>query len=102
MGAVLMLSRAAATELATVGIRVNSVKPGPTVTNLTATWGPERDKDGNITTIEDIAQRILSQIPVGQMAQPREIASVIAFLACDASQYITGSEFVVDGGYTAV
>lgn len=40
-------------------------------------------------------------IPVGRMGQPSDAAAAIAFLACDDASYVTGAEYVVDGGFTA-
>lgn len=45
--------------------------------------------------------RTLSRIPLARMAEPRDIANAILFLASDESSYMTGSELVIDGGYTA-
>jgi 3(or 17)beta-hydroxysteroid dehydrogenase len=46
-------------------------------------------------------ERILGGIPLGAMGEPLDIANGCLFLACDESKYMTGSELVIDGGYTA-
>jgi NAD(P)-dependent dehydrogenase (short-subunit alcohol dehydrogenase family) len=74
-------------------IRVNSVHPGPTETEM-LTGGAARAVE-----IPQVKQ-IIDAIPTGRMAQPVEIANVVAFLAGDASSYMTGSEVFVDGGLT--
>src|SRR5581483_6745492 len=73
------------------GIRANSVHPGQVETPLSA------------AALSDPARRsaTLDRIPLGRMGQPVEIADAIVFLASDASSFMTGSELVVDGGYTA-
>lgn len=101
-GAVLMLSKAAANELAGSGIRVNSVHPGPTNTNLSADWPPPIGPDGEEIPLEVALAAAAEVIPMRRFGEPEEIASLIAFLASDASSYITGAELVIDGGYTAV
>lgn len=79
------------------GIRVNSVHPGYVATPMI----------GNALAVlpEDQAtalhQAVMAGVPLGRMAEPREIAKAILFLASDDSSYMTGSELVVDGGYTA-
>jgi len=50
---------------------------------------------------EAFQERILSSIPLGAMGQPRDIANGVLFLASDESAYMTGSELVIDGGFTA-
>jgi NAD(P)-dependent dehydrogenase (short-subunit alcohol dehydrogenase family) len=100
-GAVRLLSKAVAYELAATGIRVNSVHPGPTATNLSASWEPPRDAQGNLIPPEVARAAWLRMIPAGRLGEPSDIAWTIAFLASDAACYITGSELVVDGGYTA-
>jgi NAD(P)-dependent dehydrogenase (short-subunit alcohol dehydrogenase family) len=78
-------------------IRVNSVHPGyvgtPLVANAIGALPPEQ--------AAAMLQDLLGRIPLGRLAEPREIASVVLFLASDESSYMTGSELVVDGGYTA-
>lgn len=51
--------------------------------------------------IEPYAARTVGQMPVGRFGQPDELGDVIAFLASDASRFMTGSEVTVDGGFTA-
>ena len=94
-GGVLMLTKAAALELAPAGVRVNSVHPGfietPMVVNALR-------QSENENAMRDM---IISRHAMGRLGVPREIADAIVFLASDESSFMTGSELVVDGGYTA-
>jgi NAD(P)-dependent dehydrogenase (short-subunit alcohol dehydrogenase family) len=99
-GAVRALSKAVAFELAKTGIRVNTVLPGPVATNLSAEWDPPTDEHGRTISAEQSLAMWSSVVPMGRLGKPSDIAPVVAFLASDAAQFITGSEFVVDGGYT--
>jgi NAD(P)-dependent dehydrogenase (short-subunit alcohol dehydrogenase family) len=101
-GAVKMLTKAAANELAPDGIRVNSIHPGPTATNLGADWEPPRDADGKLIPQEVVIANWQRLIPMGRLGAVSDIAPVIAFLASEAAGYITGAEIVIDGGYSAV
>lgn len=89
-GAVRMLTKAAASEFAADGIRVNSVHPGYVGVPM----------DGSEFTEERERARTLT--PMGRWAEPAEIAAGIAFLASPDASFITGTELVIDGGYTAV
>ncbi|MCE7795410.1 SDR family oxidoreductase [Sphingobium sufflavum] len=100
-GAVRALSKAVATELASSGIRVNCVMPGPVATNLSADWEPPRDADGAIIPPDVALAAWAKLIPMGRLGEARDIAPLVAFLASDAAAFITGSEFIADGGYTA-
>ena len=88
-GAVHMITRALAIELAPHGIRVNSICPGLTETPLAAyaLATPERRAS------------IEKQVPLGRVAQPGEIAAAALFLASEDASYITGEALVVDGGF---
>ena len=101
-GAVRRLSKAVAFEFAKKGVRVNSVHPGPTATALGAAWDPPRDEAGDLLTPEAAAALWLRLIPNGRFGMPADVAGAIAYLASDASAYVTGSELVIDGAYTAV
>ncbi len=101
-GAVRMLTKAVAREFAKRGVRANSLHPGPTATNLTTDWDPPRDEAGNLIAPEKVMASFLSCIPANRFGMPTDMAGAIAFLACDASAYMTGSELTVDGGYTAI
>ncbi|SPM29486.1 SDR family NAD(P)-dependent oxidoreductase [Mycobacterium terramassiliense] len=77
------LTQNAAAELASLGIRVNAVFPGPIATPM----------------LDDATQRRLAASSVfGRIGRPGEIADAVAFLVSDAASFITGSELVVDGG----
>jgi NAD(P)-dependent dehydrogenase (short-subunit alcohol dehydrogenase family) len=100
-GAILMLSKAAAVELAGDGIRVNTVHPGPTVTALGASHEPPKGEDGQPLTREQALAQWHARIPARRFGQPEEVAATIAFLLSDAAAYTSGAEMVVDGAYTA-
>ena len=76
----------AAAELARFGIRVNSVYPGLIDTPMLAGNTPETNA------------RFARSVPLGRMAQAREVAEVVAFLVSDAASYVNGAEVAVDGG----
>ena len=90
-GAVRLLTKSTAIQYAKDGIRVNSVHPGPVATPMTevSRADPER------------YQNNISRTPMGRYGQPEDIAYGVLFLASDESSYMTGSELVIDGGYTA-
>lgn len=100
-GAVRGLTRAVAFELAHEGIRVNAVLPGPCATNLGASWDPPTDAEGRPLSPEAAYAYWVNLIPMGRIGEPRDIAPVVAFLASDAARWVTGADFVADGGYTA-
>ena len=84
------MTRSAAQELAPHQVRVNSIHPGIIDTPMAA----EFDRVG-------VRQTLTERIPVGYMATADDVAKLALFLASDDSTYCTGSEFVVDGGFTA-
>jgi cyclopentanol dehydrogenase len=90
-GAVRIFTKAAAIQYAKDNIRVNSVHPGPILTPMTA----------NTVADAELYKRFLGRIPMGRYGRPEEIAYGVLFLASDESSYITGSELVMDGGWTA-
>ena len=85
-------SRVAAKELAARGIRVNTVAPGPVNTPIFGKTGMPED------AINGLAAAIQSNIPLGRFGEAKEIANLVAFLASDEARWITGSEYVIDGG----
>jgi NAD(P)-dependent dehydrogenase (short-subunit alcohol dehydrogenase family) len=90
-GAVRLLTKATAIQYADDGIRVNSVHPGPIATPMTA----------RARTDPTRAARTVSRIPLGRFGKPEEVAYGVLFLASDEAAFITGSELVIDGGWTA-
>ena len=90
-GAVRIFTKAAAVQYARENIRVNSIHPGPIATPMTAEG--RADPERVVLTAE--------RTPLGRYGEPEEVANAVLFLASDESSYVTGSEIVVDGGYTA-
>jgi NAD(P)-dependent dehydrogenase (short-subunit alcohol dehydrogenase family) len=84
---VISLTRTLALELAPYNIRVNSIAPGHIDTPGTSQWRTPNGKE-----------QLISNIPLGRVGQPEDIATVALFLASDASTYITGETILVDGG----
>jgi 3-oxoacyl-[acyl-carrier protein] reductase len=90
-------SKTLASEVAAAGILVNSVAPGFTRTErVTEITEAGAARDG--VRPADIEARIVRQIPMGRLGEPREFASAVAFLASPAASYITGTTIQVDGG----
>jgi glucose 1-dehydrogenase len=85
-----MLTRTIAVELAPHGITVNNIAPDAVETPMDAPLEEQPDQ----------MKRLLSEIPLGRMGKPEEIASLAVYLASDASAYVTGSTFFIDGGMT--
>jgi NAD(P)-dependent dehydrogenase (short-subunit alcohol dehydrogenase family) len=90
-GAVRLLTKATAIQYASDGIRANSVHPGPIITPMTE--GTRADEQRHQVT--------LSRIPLGRYGEPEDVAYGVLFLASDESSFMTGSELVIDGGWTA-
>ncbi|MDR1904774.1 MAG: glucose 1-dehydrogenase [Treponema sp.] len=87
--AVRMITMAMSNEWASLGINVNAIAPGFTVTQLTEPMRGEEDR----------VKEMMTRIPIGRWAKPDDMAGAAVFLASPASSYISGATIVVDGGY---
>ena len=92
--AVLHLTRSLAAEWAGRGIRVNSISPGYTQTKLVS--------DLLETPIgQNMAPKWMERIPIGRMAKVTDLQGAVVYLASEASDYMTGADMLIDGGYCA-
>ncbi|MBQ0798754.1 MAG: glucose 1-dehydrogenase [Porticoccaceae bacterium] len=85
------MTKVAALEMGRDNIRVNSIHPGGVATKILDDTGLTQDEAGEV----------FKSVPLGRIGQPREMATLAAYLASDDSSYSTGAEFIADGGMTA-
>ena len=95
-GALRTVTRVLALELAPRKIRVNAVSPGPIGSDFFDRTGMPEEQ------VQQFVEQILSTVPLGRIGEPEEVAAVATFLLSDDASYVTGSEYVVDGGMTEV
>lgn len=90
-GAVRALSKAAATQFGRSGVRVNALFPGIIDTPMTQ----------NLSASKELLDQLVQATPLQRLGRPDDIANAALFLASDESSFITGSELVIDGGFSA-
>lgn len=91
-GALRTVVRSLAREWAGRGINVNAVSPGPIGTDFFNRTGLDQ------AAIDGFAEQILASVPLGRFGTPEDVAAVATFLLSDDAGFVTGSEYVVDGG----
>ncbi len=96
-GAVRLLSKSDAAAYGSYGIRVNSIHPGSMNTRMS-----RRSAEQSDIGAEAYYKQLVGSNPLPRQGQPDEIAYGVLYLASDESRFTTGSELVIDGGYTAV
>ncbi|MEO5997740.1 MAG: glucose 1-dehydrogenase [Chitinophagaceae bacterium] len=89
-GGLKMLTRNLATELAPLNIRINNVAPGAIATPINKT----------LLQSPKLLDKVLKNIPEKRLGKPEDVAAVVAFLASNEANYVTGSTYFVDGGLT--
>jgi NAD(P)-dependent dehydrogenase (short-subunit alcohol dehydrogenase family) len=100
-GGVRLFTKAVALECAADGIRVNSLHPGAVRTPIweRSDWWP--DFVAQAGSPEAAWQALAAATPLRRLAEPEEVAAAVLYLASDAARFMTGSELILDGGYTA-
>ena len=87
----LAMTRVLAQEWAALGVRVNAISPGAVETDI---WG-------SLSEDPNFVKMTMERIPMGRWATPQEMVGITVFLASEAASYVTGANFVIDGGMTA-
>lgn len=89
--AVIHFTRATAADWAPRGVTVNAICPGLFMTEPNKAWAAKNP---------EVIRTFVSAVPMGRAGEPEEIGPLAVYLASPASSYVTGSSFVIDGGYT--
>ncbi len=89
--AINVVVKIAALELASRQIRVNAVSPGPVATEIMNKIGLD----------DKLETQLINSIPLARLGKPEEVADMITFLSTDTVAFITGANFLVDGGHSA-
>lgn len=84
--------KSAALELAPRKIRVNSVSPGPTETEVMKKVGLDE------STVKGIMEVVVEKVPLKEMGKAEDVAKMVSYLSTDAAKFITGADFIMDGG----
>jgi NAD(P)-dependent dehydrogenase (short-subunit alcohol dehydrogenase family) len=90
-GGVVTFTKELSLELAPLGINVNCIAPGVILTDMTK----------NILRKKSMKDYLLSNIPIGKIGEPKDIARPVVFLASDDAKYVSGETIAVDGGWTS-
>ncbi|EMA46147.1 SDR family NAD(P)-dependent oxidoreductase [Halococcus saccharolyticus] len=96
-GAIKMITKGTALELAEHDIRVNAVAPGQIATEFTEGWSEEAQQAAG-----EGGEGFIKPVPLGRVGHPDDIAGAAQFLASDEASYITGDMVFIDGGWTAI
>jgi NAD(P)-dependent dehydrogenase (short-subunit alcohol dehydrogenase family) len=91
-GAIHSLVRVASVELASRSIRVNAVSPGPIRTPILEKTGLDE------STVQSFKTAIVEKVPLKRFGEPEEVGKLVTFLSSPDGAFITGSEYVIDGG----
>ena len=89
--AVLQFTRATAADWAARGVTVNAICPGIFMTEANERWAVSKP---------EVMESFLARVPMGRFGRPDEIGALAVYLASDASRYVTGAAFVIDGGFS--
>ncbi|HEY6427199.1 MAG TPA: SDR family oxidoreductase [Acidimicrobiales bacterium] len=102
--AVIQVTRSVAVELAEHGVRVNTISPGPILTGIFAKGAgiDPGDADRTVDVLEPVfRERLELWQPIRRAGRPKDVAALALWLGSDASAFVTGQDFPVDGGITA-
>jgi NAD(P)-dependent dehydrogenase (short-subunit alcohol dehydrogenase family) len=83
-------------------IRVNSVHPGAIDTGMIHSMMRRYVELGGVPSVEAAEAAIIANHPIGRFGNPEEIGDGVVYLCSSSSSFVTGTEFVIDGGFTAV